>query len=147
MRITGKFGIFFKIIFIMLIFTSTGLMLTAGDAISQQGLDVIKLNNKGYEKDRKGPVIFAHRSHAKEYEISCWKCHHDYMDDDNIWSPWDSTEKCDGCHDPLEEQDDIKKLQTAYHINCKTCHEKRAIFGDEPLAYRKCVTCHDEKGQ
>jgi len=147
MQITEKFGLVVKIIFIMLICASAGLIMTAKNAVSEQGLNVIKLDNEGYERDRKGPVIFAHRDHAKEYGISCWECHHDYMDDENIWSPWDSTEKCDGCHDRLEEQDEIKKLQTAYHINCKTCHEERAIFGDEPLAYRKCVTCHDETGQ
>jgi hypothetical protein len=110
-----------------------------------QGLDVIVINNDIYEKDRKGLCYFEHRKHAFEYDISCWKCHHDFDDGENIWSPWEGeTLLCSDCHDPEDEDGNIVKLHTAYHLNCKGCHEEREIFGDDPLAYRKCTTCHEK---
>lgn len=109
------------------------------------GLDVIVIDNDIYEKDRKGPCYFEHRKHAFEYGISCWECHHDYVDGENIWSPWEETYRCSDCHDPYEEYDNIVKLQTAYHLTCKTCHKEKGIFGEDPLAYRKCTTCHEKK--
>ena len=52
MQITEKFGLVVKIIFIMLICASAGLIMTAKNAVSEQGLNVIKLDNEGYERDR-----------------------------------------------------------------------------------------------
>ena len=40
-------------------------------------LDSILIDNKGYKKQRKGPVEFTHLEHAKDYKLSCWDCHHD----------------------------------------------------------------------
>lgn len=105
-------------------------------------LDYIVINNEVYEKDRKGPVYFGHRKHAKEYGVSCWDCHHDYVDDKNMWSPWTDTMECVECHDPYEDNGAIMRLQTAYHLNCKTCHKENAVFGNDAQAYRKCNTCH-----
>lgn len=62
----------------------------------------------------------------------------------NIWSPWGKTKKCIECHDPVEKKNDTLKLQAAYHINCKTCHKERRIYGNDYLAYRKCTTCHTD---
>jgi len=108
-------------------------------------LDYIVIDNDVYEKDRKGPVTFGHRNHAKDYGISCWECHHDYVDGENTWSPWDSTMKCIECHDPAEDYDAIMRLQAAYHLNCKTCHKEQAVFGNDAQAYRKCTTCHERQ--
>ena len=110
-----------------------------------QDPDMIKINNDVYDKDRKGPVSFGHRNHAMDYGISCWDCHHDYVDGENTWSPWDGTMKCIECHDPAENNGDIMKLQTAYHLNCKTCHKDRKVFGNDAQAYRKCTTCHEKQ--
>lgn len=112
-----------------------------------EDLDIIIINNDVYEKDRKGPVVFAHREHAKDYKLICWDCHHEYEEEggENIYSPWGTTMACAECHDPIEKQDNIVKLQTAYHLSCKKCHEEMKIYGDEPLAYRKCNRCHEKK--
>jgi hypothetical protein len=61
----------------------------------------------------------------------------------NIWSPWGITKKCSECHDPQEKKNDVIKLQAAYHLNCKTCHIDRRIYGNKILEYRKCTTCHE----
>ena len=106
--------------------------------------DIIILDQKDYKKDRKGPVTFYHRKHAKDYQISCWECHHVFADGKNIYAPWDKTDKCIQCHDPLKEQDGRKKLQPAFHLSCRGCHEKLEIYKDETaLAYKKCNRCHD----
>ncbi len=107
--------------------------------------DVIIIDNEGYEKDIKGPSRFEHLKHARDYGISCWECHHDYDDGKNMWKPWDETGSCTDCHLPDMDMDAIVKLQDAYHMKCKTCHEEKKIFGSERLAYSKCVVCHEAK--
>ena len=128
----------------------SGVLLTFSDRTAQgseaesQALDNIIINNDDYDNDRKGPVQFPHRKHAWDYKVLCWDCHHNYDNDNvNVWAPWGETEKCIDCHDPVESDGEIMKLQTAYHLNCKTCHIERKIFKDKgPLEYRKCNTCH-----
>ncbi|MFC1532816.1 cytochrome c3 family protein [Thermodesulfobacteriota bacterium] len=158
MNINKGSGLFTKTFFIITLCLSAVFILTvygnkavtavlAGEPENTtdiQKLDVIVIDNKDYyEKDRKGPVSFPHKKHAREYKLLCWECHHEYEDGKNIYSPWGATEKCSECHDPEEKQDDVMKLQTAYHLNCKICHKTLAIFGDEPLVYRKCTKCHE----
>jgi hypothetical protein len=116
----------------------------AGDVTSLVDFDIITLNYKNYEKDRKAPVQFTHRKHAGEYKIFCWECHHDYKDGKNIYSAWGKTQKCNECHDPLEKQGKAMKLQTSFHLSCSNCHVERAIYEKEPRAYRKCGKCHIE---
>ena len=150
MRIDKRSKILTKLLLITVICVSIGIVFTAigsrNIAVAESdSLDVIVINNDIYEKDRKGPVYFEHKKHARDYDVSCWDCHHDYDNNgENLWSPWEETQKCMECHDPDEEYDNIPKLQTAYHVNCKNCHKEKAIFGDDPLAYRKCTTCHEK---
>jgi hypothetical protein len=142
------------IIFIISIFLGVAFFSSGSDDIAKAetdetinttdsgNLDIIIINNEDYEKDRKGPVKFEHKAHANEYEITCWECHHEYEDGENIWAPWETTLACIDCHDPSMAMDEIIKLQTAYHNNCKNCHKDQAIYGDDAQAYRKCNTCH-----
>ena len=156
MRITKVLGNPIKKSLIIMICISVGLGLAISGTMifrasaeesekeSLNDLDIIVLDKEDYEKDRKGPVRFEHKMHAREYKILCWECHHEYEDGANIYSPWGTTMKCDDCHDPEEKMDEVVKLQTAFHLLCKTCHEKSKIYGDEPLAYRKCNRCHEK---
>ncbi|MBW1735049.1 MAG: cytochrome c3 family protein [Deltaproteobacteria bacterium] len=120
---------------------------TAPESQTRSDLDVIILDNRVYHRDRKGPVKFPHRRHAKDYEISCWDCHHVYEKGKNIYSPWGTTTPCIKCHRPLEKQDKLIKLQTAYHLSCKGCHKKLDIYKGEPRAYKKCTKCHEKKSK
>ena len=152
MRINKRWGLLSIVLLIILFCVSGGVVAIkaqnpTNDIEGVSGtnkFDIITIDNSGYEKDRKGPVEFAHKEHARDYEIFCWDCHHDYQDNQNIWSPWGTTQKCIACHDPSQKKDTAMKLQTAYHLNCKTCHIERKIFQDEPLAYRKCFKCHEK---
>lgn len=126
----------------------SGWVFASSDQSGEEGiteyheLDHIIINNSDYKKDRKGPVPFPHRKHALDYQVSCWDCHHIYEGEVNEWAPWGETYKCIECHDPLEKVGNTEKLQTAYHLSCKKCHLEKKIFEDEPLAYRRCSTCH-----
>lgn len=110
-------------------------------------IDEIVIDNRGYKRDRMGPVKFSHKKHAADYKVNCWDCHHDYKDGKNVWAPWvpEQVQKCKDCHDPVKVKDKAMKLQRSYHINCKICHKERDIFKGEPRAYRKCVKCHIKK--
>jgi hypothetical protein len=158
MGINKPRGIFIKVLFIVTFSVSIGIIFAgplhniitdalAGESEGSEDeadFDNIIINNDDYEKDRKGPVPFAHKKHAKEYGLLCWDCHHQYDDEGkNEYSPWGVTEKCSDCHDASVKEGNIVKLQTAYHLTCKTCHEEMKIFGDEPFVYRKCTKCHE----
>lgn len=159
MRVYGNVGGFIKIILILLICVSAVFLFTTSNmksvitafaeepesASESEDLDTILIDNEDYEKDRKGPVLFPHKKHARDFKILCWDCHHEYDDGENIYSPWGDAYACIDCHDPYEKMDNIVKLQTAYHLSCKGCHEKMEIYGDEPLAYRKCNRCHEDR--
>jgi len=108
-------------------------------------LNEITIDYKGYTKDRRGPVPFAHRDHAKEYGIACWDCHHDFKDGENIWEPWGETKPCIACHAPQKSKPEDISLQRAFHYGCKVCHLEMAeegTFSEDP---RKCSTCHTKK--
>jgi len=122
---------------------------TSSGVIEQKGaskdLDVILLNNQGYKKKRKGPVEFTHKKHAYEYRLSCWDCHHDYKDGQNIWVPWGETKECSQCHNPNKKEPNKIMLQKAFHFQCKGCHEKFAKIGKKSGGYDKCGSCHRKK--
>ena len=111
-----------------------------------KNLDEMIIDKEDYSKDRKGPVTFSHRKHAKEYNISCWDCHHEYDEGVNTWSPWSGeTLQCQECHDPDEQIDEVMRLQTAFHVNCKNCHKALEKEGKKTGPYRKCLGCHEKK--
>ena len=117
-------------------------------ATSEEELNDITVENTGYKKDRRGPVMLTHTKHSLDYGVSCWDCHHVYEEDDkdkkNTWSPLSTTQKCNECHDPLKVQDKAMKLQTAYHMNCKGCHKDLAGQNKKTGAFRKCLKCHEK---
>ena len=107
--------------------------------------DNIIIDNEGYKKDRRGPVEFSHKKHAREYKLLCWQCHHEYEDDENIYAPWGETKKCRQCHDPVKQEPNEIKLQKAYHLNCKGCHMRLAKEDQKAGAFKKCNGCHAKK--
>ena len=107
--------------------------------------NVIVIDNEDYKKNRQGRVIFTHTKHARDYNVSCWECHHEYDEKINLWTPLSDTMNCLECHDPIEKQDEAVRLQTAYHLNCKGCHKKLAQEKKKTGPYRKCLKCHEKK--
>ncbi len=106
-------------------------------------IDEIIIDNKGYAQDKKGPVKFSHGRHFKEYNVECAQCHHQYENGKNVWKPGDIVKKCVVCHNQIEEQGGILKLDRAYHDNCRSCHSEVSKEGKE-APYRKCSSCHEQ---
>ena len=102
----------------------------------------ILIDHQGYKSDKKGPVLFSHQAHAEDYGLSCDECHHVYENGKNVWEEGDEVQKCNACHDPNESKGDVKKLQLAFHRNCKNCHKES---GSDEAPYRKCYDCHQKK--
>ena len=108
--------------------------------------DEVLIQNLGYKKDRKGPVLLTHKKHIVDYKIACTECHHDYQDGKNVWKDEDPVKKCSACHDPLKKQGKVMKLNSAYHRNCKTCHKEICKADKTKHApYKKCTKCHQKK--
>ena len=106
----------------------------------------IRINNEGYRHDKKGPVWFTHLVHAEDYGFDCRECHHDYQDGKNVWEDGDPVEGCVSCHDPRLSDGNMRRLQSAYHGNCRRCHREMAKRGEsEDAPYGRCYLCH-EKG-
>jgi len=100
----------------------------------------IKIDEKGYEKDKKGPVEFAHQKHA-EFR-ACIDCHHNYKD---VVEKGQSVRKCSECHNPLRKEGKVIKLQSAYHKTCKHCHKALAKSGKPTGPFKECSGCHKVK--
>ena len=108
--------------------------------------DDVKIENKGYKKDKKKAVKLSHKKHGEEYKVACTECHHDYQGDKNVWKEGMPVKKCKECHDPNKKQGKTKKLQNAYHSNCKDCHKKLVKDGESKDApFKKCKNCHGRK--
>ena len=142
-----RFCILFTAILTGLVFFSVGTLIAAEQ--EQAIPDKLELENKGYKKDKKRPVLFSHKKHetAKDkegYGVACTDCHHVYTDGKNVWKKGDHVDKCIKCHDPKKstEENGVKviKLQNAFHKNCKTCHKK-----EKKGPFKKCNECHVKK--
>jgi hypothetical protein len=111
-------------------------------AETQDVPDEILIDNKIYRPDRKGFVRFSHLEHAEAYVETCQECHHEYKDGQNVWHEGQPVQKCAACHDPSKRQGNARKLNIAFHKNCKGCHQKLAREGGTNAPYRQCTDCH-----
>lgn len=111
----------------------------------QEVPDEITIENKVYRTDRKGSVYFSHTEHAEGYVDECSACHHDYQDGQNVWQEGQPVQKCSACHDPSKRKGKVRKLNIAYHKNCKGCHQKLAREGGTEAPYRQCTDCHAKR--
>lgn len=125
------------ILLIGLVFTTVGVL----SAVEIP--DKIVIESKGYKKVTKAPVPFNHKEHATEYGIACTECHHNYKDGKNVWKEGDPVQECSACHDPEKTVGKVKKLQNAFHTNCRDCHKKVDEEGKN-APYKKCTDCHQK---
>ena len=130
---------------IMVVFAGM-LFLTVGALTAADVSDEVTIENEGYKKDKKGPVKLTHKKHSEDYKVACTDCHHDYKDGKNVWKDTDPVKKCSECHDPVKKQGNAKKLQLAYHANCKNCHKDLVAKDSSKKApFKKCTECHEKK--
>lgn len=114
-------------------------------AETQEVPDEILIENKIYRTDRKGFVRFSHLEHAEGYVEACEDCHHEYKDGQNVWQEGQPVKKCSSCHDPSKRQGNARKLNMAFHKNCKGCHQKLAREGGTRAPYKQCTDCHAKR--
>ena len=123
----------------------TGLLfITVGALTATDVPDDVTIENEGYKKDKKRPVKLSHKKHNADYKVACTECHHDYQDGKNVWKEGNPVKKCSSCHSPLKKVGKTKKLQIAYHKNCKDCHKAVAKEGKK-APFKKCKECHLKK--
>jgi hypothetical protein len=114
-------------------------------AEEQEFPDEILIDNKIYKTDRKGSVYFTHTEHSESYVDACDACHHEYEDGQNVWEEGQYVQKCSACHDPQKRNGNVRKLNIAYHKNCKGCHKMLAEEGETEAPYRQCTDCHAKR--
>jgi len=123
------------------------LFLSVGVLVAGDVPDELMLDDKSYAKDVKGPVKFTHKKHSEEYKAACTDCHHVYKDGKNVWKEGDPVQKCSECHDADKTEGKVKKLNLAYHSNCKDCHKALAEEGKPTGPFKKCNDCHEAKAK
>lgn len=98
-------------------------------------------------KDLKPGVGFSHKAHSVDYKIACAECHHVYKDDKNVWKEGDKVQECIECHDMKKnnKKTGARKLKTAFHKNCQTCHKELAKANKPTGPTKKCNECHTGK--
>ena len=133
-----------KSVLILLIITGL-IFLIMGVLAAADVPDDVTIENKGYKKDKKGSVHLSHKKHSVDYKVTCMDCHHEYADGKNTWKEGDPVKKCVDCHDPNKSVGEAKKLQLAYHSNCKDCHKAATVAGSKNAPYKKCNDCHAKK--
>jgi cytochrome c553 len=116
--------------------------------------DVIRMENKAYEKHTKKIVDFSHKKHIEEYKATCGECHHDDTGKPLELKEGDCVKGCIECHKIPGERPKgkdapklTKKERLAYHAeaihyNCKDCHEKFNRKNNTKAAPTTCVACH-----
>jgi len=130
---------------IFLVVFSGLIILTFGTLIAADDPDEVTIQNQGYKKDQKGAVHLSHKKHNTEYQVVCTECHHDYKDGKNIWKEGDPVKKCIECHDPNKSEGKKKRLQLAFHTDCKDCHTAEKKAGKKNAPTTKCTDCHANK--
>jgi len=131
--------------------------------------DVIKMENKAYEKHTKPIAVFTHIKHAEDYakkhpdffKNGCGECHHDENNKPLTGlKPGDPVQGCIACHKKPEEVSgkaakglsDKQKLEyhaNALHDNCIGCHrdynkKNKLKSKDSGYAPSTCTKCHEK---
>ena len=117
-----------------------------GAAEEQEPPEDVTIESDGYKTHRRAPVEFAHSEHVDSYGVECDRCHHTYEGGANVWKEGDPVERCAECHNPLKSEGKVKRLQVAFHKNCKSCHRKLVQEGESDAApYKNCRGCHPKE--
>jgi len=125
--------------------------------------DVIKMENKAYEKHTKSIVKFTHKKHVEEYKAGCGECHHDEKGKplDNL-KMGDDVQNCIACHSKpgerpkgkgapkLSKKERLDYHAEAIHYNCRDCHkkfnkDKGLKSRDKGAAPTTCKQCHPKQ--
>jgi cytochrome c553 len=128
--------------------------INAGTAVP----DVVKMENKAYEKHTKGIVEFTHKKHATDYKATCGDCHHnDKGEALKELKEGDNVQGCIECHKKpgekakgkdapkLSKKEELEYHAEAVHENCKGCHKEANKKAGNKNAPETCTKCHPGK--
>ena len=107
-----------RIVFILIAPVLVGLLFLP--SFSQEDMEVV--DDSGFAKKQRPPVVFRHDEHNELAEIEeCNECHHIYEDGNKLEDESSEDQSCSECHD---ENSSGKQpgLRKAFHLNCKACH-------------------------
>jgi hypothetical protein len=116
--------------------------------------DVIKMENKIYEKHDKGIVEFSHKKHATDYKATCGECHHDKEGKPLELKEGDDVQSCAECHSKagekpkgkdapkLTDKQELEYHAEAVHDNCQGCHKEHNKKNNTKAAPTTCTKCH-----
>ena len=152
---------------IILAAACVALMFAAGSIYAATAVeDVIRMENKAYDKHKKAIVDFTHKKHNEEYKIGCGECHHDDKGQPlNDLKMGDDVQGCIACHKlpgqmpgklkkemkaakASKKEIDAKELEyhaEAIHANCISCHKDYNKKNKTKAAPQACTKCHPKK--
>ena len=152
---------------IVLAAVCVALMVAAGSIYAGTAVqDVIRMENKAYDKHTKAIVDFTHKKHNEEYKIGCGECHHDDKGKPlNDLKLGDDVQSCIECHKlpgqmpgkmkkemkaakASKKEVDAKKLEfhaEAIHDNCISCHKAFNKKNKTKAAPQSCSKCHPKE--
>ena len=108
-------------------------------AAAQAQEDIVELKSDAFVKHTRPAAVFKHDAHNEAAEIDdCARCHHVYENGKLVEGEDSAGTPCSDCH-TLAAQGNQPGLMTAYHRQCKGCHEAQ---GKGPMA---CGQCHVKK--
>ena len=160
----------------LLILTIIGIaiLLVATGIYAAKAQEIIRMENKAYNKHKKGIVMFEHEKHQTDYlkqypelyQRGCGECHHDENNKplSNL-KVGDKVQNCIECHKKPSEmpKKDLKALKAkkipkdelmskkleyhaeALHENCKGCHKNFNKKYKPKKAPTTCATCHPKE--
>ena len=104
--------------FVLVAFLLLGILMIP--AFSQEDMEVV--DNEGFSKKQRPPVIFRHDEHNEIAQIEdCNECHHVYENGEKLEDESSEDLSCAECHDEKGDGD-TPGLKKAFHSNCKGCH-------------------------
>ncbi|MEW5908923.1 MAG: cytochrome c3 family protein [Thermodesulfobacteriota bacterium] len=151
---------------ILLVAGIATLFIAGGLFAAGKAPDVIKMQNKAYEKHTKGIVEFSHKKHAEEYakkspelyKNGCGECHHDDKGKPlSALKETDPVKSCAECHKKpgekpkgkdapkLTKKQELEYHAEAIHDNCKGCHKNFNTKTKSKAAPETCAKCHPGK--
>ncbi len=103
-------------------------------AFSQEDMEMVE--DDGFQKRQRPPVIFKHDDHNELAEIeACTECHHIYDNGEKQEDESSEDQLCSECHTE-KSSDNQPGLKKAFHLNCKGCHQ---VKKKGPIM---CGQCH-----
>ena len=106
---------------LLVLISATMSVILALPVFSQEDMEVIE--NDGFTKRQRPPVVFRHDEHNENAEIEeCNECHHVYEGGERLEDESSEDQSCADCHSE-NGSDDRPRLTKAFHLNCKECHQ------------------------